>query len=99
MEENVIEESVERDVFRQGLIEHTQGDRPSALTELRVHDVLEQDLLRALLLTDELIVREIECRGLHSSTGIPSGEDLLHDANRRLRAAAWVLVLVRLGQI
>ena len=73
-------------------VEDALGDRGAAEAVLGVHDVLEQDLLRALLLAHHLVVRQVERRGLHAAAGVTGGVDLLHHADRGVGAAVRVLV-------
>src|SRR5438552_2787936 len=99
MEEDVIEVGVEGEKREQRRIEDTQSDRTSALLELGVHHVFQQDLLGAFLLADRLVVGKIEGRGLHTTPRVAGGVELLHDLDRRFVAPIEVLVLLRFGEI
>ena len=74
--------------------QHAAGDRCQDGVVFGAHDVLQEHLLRALFLTDPLVVREVEGYRLDPGSGVARGEKLIHNSDRRLRTAVEVLVIV-----
>ncbi len=85
----------EIDQFRLVSWQDTAGNRGQDRVVLGPHDVLQQHLLGALLLTHPLVIRKVERDRLDPGTRVTGGKDLIHHPNRRFRATVEVLVLVR----
>ncbi len=68
-------------------IHHARGERQDHLVDARVHEVLEEDLLRALLLMDAGIVRQVVGHGLVAVAQVARAKRRVHHFHRRRVAA------------
>ena len=68
-------------------VHDARGERQDDLVHARVHEVLEEDLLRALLLVDARIVRQVVGDGLIAVAQIARAERRVHHLHRRRVAA------------
>ena len=92
VDEDVGEESVERQILLVCRTEHNFRNRHERLGELRVLHILEHDALRSLFASDAFIVRQIESGGLDTVVSVAGAVNFVHDDDRREGAELRVAV-------